>query len=358
MYYAGVDAHKKYSRVVLTDHLGNQVSQASLSNDLIGFQEFFKQINEPVKAVVEAGRTWGVIYDLLEGMGIETVLANPLKTRAIAEAKIKTDTIDAKTLADLLRADLIPEVHVPSHEIRTQKNLLRQRFWLVELRTRVKNRTHHILDRNHVKLPTYSDLFGKAGRQLLNQIMIPSPDNLLLKAHLDLLEYVEKQIDYAEKWTREALNNHPGMAIIRTIPGFGKILSALAALEIDDISRFSCAGKLCAYAGLVPTTYSSGGKIRHGKLLPSCNRWLRWAYVEAAWIAQRTSPYCHAYYERIKRRKGANCANTALSRRLCEITWYCLTEKRSYEERNPTHILINKPVAFESSWSYGTQQPD
>ena len=138
MLYAGVDAHKKYSKVVLTDDHGTKLAQASLSNDLDCFQEFFKQAAEPVKAVVEAGRTWGVIYDLLESIGVEPVLANPLKTRAIAEAKIKTDTIDAKTLADLLRADLRPTVHVPSHTVRAQKNLLRQRFWLVELRTRVK----------------------------------------------------------------------------------------------------------------------------------------------------------------------------------------------------------------------------
>jgi len=315
------------------------------------FQDFFSQTNEPIKAVVEAGRTWGVIYDLLESIGVEPVLANPLKTRAIAEAKIKTDTIDAKTLADLLRADLIPTVHVPSHTVRSQKNLLRQRFWLVELRTRVKNRIHHILDRNHITLPPCSDLFGKASRQLLDQIEIPAPDILLLKAQLELLDYIEKQIDQTEKWTKEALKNQPTMVILRTIPGIGKTLSALVALEIDNISRFSCAEKLCAYAGLVPTTYASGGKVHHGNLLPSCNRWLRWAYVEAAWIAQRTSPYCHVYFERIKRRKGANSANTALARRLCEITWHCLMEKRSYEERSSARIQIDQPVAFGSSWS-------
>ena len=81
----------------------------------------------------------------------------------------------------------------------------------------------------------------------------------------------------------------------------------------------------------------------------ACNRWLRWAYIEAAWIAQRTSPYCHAYFERIKRRKGANCANTALARRLCEITWHCLTEQRSYEERSPYRTDITQPAAFIGS---------
>ena len=99
MLFAGVDAHKKYSRVVVTDRNGARVAQASLDNTRDAFQEFFGKFNEPTRAVVEAGRTWGIIYDLLEDLGVEPVLANPLRTRAIADAKIKTDSIDAKTLA-------------------------------------------------------------------------------------------------------------------------------------------------------------------------------------------------------------------------------------------------------------------
>jgi transposase len=214
---------------------------------------------------------------------------------------------------------------------------------LVGLRTMVKNRIHHILDRNHVSLPPCSDIFGAAGRRILDQANITSPDNLLLKAYLNLLDDIQDQIRDAEKWVNKALCQHPGMAIVRTIPGLGKILSAVVALEVDNVHRFSHPSMLCAYAGLVPSTYASGGKVHHGHLLPACNRWLRWAYVEAAWIAQRTSPYCHNYFERIKRRKGANSANSALARRLCEITWYCLKENRAYEERElarlPSKVL-------------------
>jgi transposase len=333
MLYAGVDTHKKYSRVVVTDGRGQMVAQASLSNDLVSFKEFFLQMNEPVKSVVEAGRTWGIIYDMLEDLGADPILANPLKARAIAEAKIKTDSIDARTLADLLRADLIPTVHVPSREVRAQKNLLRQRLWLVGIRTMVKNRIHHILDRNHVVMAQHSDIFGTAGRREMERLDIPAPDCQLLKAHLEILDDIKEQISSTEKWIAEAVDDHPGTVIVRTVPGIGKIFAPLIALEIDDIKRFYNPGKLCAYAGLVPSTYASGGKVRHGRLISSCNRWLKWAFVEAAWIAQRTSPYCHDYFERIKRRKGANSAATALARRLCEITWHCLTENRPYQER-------------------------
>jgi transposase len=341
MYYAGVDAHKRYSRVVVTDQSGQRITQASLDNDQKAFEEFFHDYL-PAKAVVEASRTWGVVYDILEEIGVQPVLANPLKTRAIAEARIKTDTIDATTLSNLLRADLIPAVHVPSKEVRSQKNLLRQRLWLVGLKTMVKNRIHDILDRNHVALPPAKDIFGRSGRRFLAELVLASPDDSLLEAHLALLDHILEQIKGAEKWIDEALEDHPGVAVVNSLPGFGRVLSALVALEIDEISRFNRPDKLCAYAGLVPTTYASGGKVYHGRLLPSCNRWLRWAFVEASWVAQRTSPYCHAYYERIKRRKGANSANTALARRLCEITWHCLKENRHYQERGPT--IINKEL--------------
>ena len=160
MLYAGVDTHKKYSKAVVTDSIGNRKAETSLPNDLSSFQEFFGQSNEVVKAVVEASRTQGVIYDLLESIGVAPVVANPLKARSIAEAKIKPDTIDARTLADLLWADLIPLVHVPSREVRSQKNLLRQRLWLVGIRAMVKNRVRHILDRNHVSLRPCSDILA------------------------------------------------------------------------------------------------------------------------------------------------------------------------------------------------------
>ena len=121
--------------------------------------------------------------------------------------------------------------------------------------------------------------------------------------------------------------------LLRTIPGFGPILAAVTALEIDTIDRFHSPVKLAAYMGLVPTTYASGGRTYHGRLLPMCNKWLRWALIEATWVAARCSPYCRAFYESRKRHKGVHTAAVALARRLCEIVWHVLKENRPYHER-------------------------
>ncbi|WP_320412506.1 transposase [Candidatus Manganitrophus noduliformans] len=119
------------------------------------------------------------------------------------------------------------------------------------------------------------------------------------------------------------------------------------ALEIDDIERFPHSAKLAAYAGLVPSTYSSGGKTYHGHLLRMTNKWLKWALVEAVWTSIRHSAYCRLFFDDRKRRKGPNTAIVALARRLSEIVWHVLKEKRVYEERpcRPQMGLPHKKVA-------------
>jgi transposase len=116
----------------------------------------------------------------------------------------------------------------------------------------VKNRIHHILDRNHIVMSHHSDIFGIAGRCEMAQLDIPSPDNQLLKAHLEILDQIKEHIASTEKWIAKVVDNYPGIAIVGTVPGLGKIFAPLVALEIDDIKRFSSPEKLCAYAGLVP----------------------------------------------------------------------------------------------------------
>ncbi|MEO7724807.1 MAG: transposase [Chthoniobacterales bacterium] len=108
----------------------------------------------------------------------------------------------------------------------------------------------------------------------------------------------------------------------------------MLSAEIDQIDRFPSAEKLCAYAGVVHTTHSSGGKVYHGRLLPACNKWLRWALVEASWVAIGCSPYFGALYRQQRARgKKANTAITIIARRMCRILFALLKEKRNFEKR-------------------------
>lgn len=337
MNYVGIDYHKKYSHVTAIDQKGQVIKSERLDNKPESFQEFFGDLEGPSQTVLEASRTWGVMFDLLEELdGVETVtLAHPLKVRAIAEAKIKTDKIDAHTLAQLLRADLIPAAYIPGQETRSYKELVRQRIFLVRMRTRLKNRIQVLLDRLHVPLPSVTDLFGKRGTDYLKKLSIEGINQEILKEDLELLETFNKLIKEAEKEIQALLGEDLRVKLLRSVPGLGPILATVVALEIDNVNRFATAAKLASYAGLVPSTYASGGKVYHGKLLPMSNKWLRWAFVEAAWVSIRSSAYCRHFFETRKRHKGAHTAAIALARRLSEIIWHVLKETRTYEERPP-----------------------
>lgn len=333
-YYLGIDHHKKYSQVAVMDQKGEICINSRFKNDRKSFESLQKHFDTPLKAVIEAGNNWGRMYDMLEEIGIDTEVAHPLKVRAIADAKIKTDSIDAPTLAHLLRANLIPEIHVPSKEVREQKNLLRHRLCLVRSRTMIKNRIYTILDRNDI--PTEGkNVFSAKARKFLQDVPLKNDiDRKLLTDHYELLEILDQHIKKTESWIDEELKNNPYVSILDSIPGFAKILSCLATLEIDKIERFPHSNKFASYCCLVPSTYSSGGKTYHGDLIYQGNRFLKYVFIEAAWTSIRCSFYCRGYFERIKERKGSNVAIVALARRLSEIAYRCLMEKRNYEERH------------------------
>lgn len=350
MNYTAIDYHKRYSFVTAIDANGQEIQSRKLGNTQDQFQSFFDDLDGPSEVVLEASRTWGVMYDLVEGLdGVNSVtLAHPQKVRAIAEAKIKTDKIDANTLAQLLRVDLIPTAYIPGKETRSYKEMIRQRVFLVRMRTRLKNRIHVLLDRLHVPLPSVTDIFGKRGTDYLKKLNFGGVDGEILRENLELLDMFNKLIKEAEKEIERLVGGDPRIKLLQSIPGLGPILAAVVALEIDDVRRFSRAPKLASYAGLVPSTYSSGGKTFHGRLLPMSNKWLRWALVEAAWIAIRYSPYFRSFFETRKRNKGPHTAAIALARRLSDIVWHVLTEQRMYEER-PSKLFTRHSMNKDAS---------
>lgn len=345
MLHIAVDQSKKNSYVVVADDHDKVYWDGKLANTPEAFQNLKMTLpDEPVQSVLEAGWNWGILYDILEKLELRPILANPLKMRTIAETFTKTDKIDAWTHLSILKAGLTPKVHVPSKEIREQKNLLRQRMWLVKLQTMIKNRIHNVLDRNHLTLPEKTDLFGSSGRAWIKALNLPDPDGKLLAADLEILDTVRSHIRETEKWVDAALKPNLNLPVLLSLPGVGKILGAMMALEIHDIGRFSSPAKFCAYAGLANSTYNSGERTFHGGLIPTCNHHLRYAFVEAAWTAVKVSPYFQAYYQRLKFRIGANKAVGAAARKLCEIAYFCLKQKRNYQEK-PYRAKLQQKMA-------------
>jgi transposase len=337
MNYIGIDIHKKYSVACVQDEAGKVIKRVRIENSAEGFRRCLNGDGEPARAVIEACWNWGKVYDTLEGIeGIEEiVLAHPLKTRLIADAQIKTDKIDAAALATLLRGNLVARAHVPGKATRLRKDQLRQRLYWARLRTRIRNRLHALLDRQDDPcLPQCSDLFGSRGTSFLKKLRLTRPeDQRLLDEDLALLDLLASQIKAQEARIKAANIADADTALIASIPGMGPILSAVVAAEIDGIERFGSAARLCAYAGLVPSTYASGGVVYNGKLLNAANKWLRWALIEATWVAVGCSGYFGSLYRHHRARgKKANTSITIVARRMSTILWHLLKERRSFEE--------------------------
>lgn len=291
---------------------------------------------------------WHWLYEVLEQAmpGEHITLANPFKTRIIAEAQVKTDKIDARILALLLRAGLVSAVHIPCKETRQRKEVLRQRCFFVRQRTMLRNRIHRLLGAQHdLKLPQVSDIFGKKGMSFLEKLELPAPSGLLLKQQLEMLRNTQLRIKEDEAALQQMTHSTDELKHVLSIPGMGPILAAVVVSEIDEINRFKSAQKLCGYIGLCPSTSSSGGKTYNGRLMKHCNKWLRWAFVEAAWVSIGCNSYFGDLYKK-KRAAGkkANAGILCVARRMARITWQLLTQKRSYESVPPPLKSKSRPA--------------
>jgi transposase len=178
------------------------------------------------------------------------------------------------------------------------------------------------------------DLFGKRGGDWLKQLQLPEPDATLLRQDLAVMERLNEQLKELDRWVAAQNRDDRTAQLLQSLPGVGAFFAAVLASELDTIDRFVGPAKLCAYAGLAPPTSASGGKCYQGKLFGQCDRWMRWARIEAGWVAIQCSSYFGELSRFHKARgKKSNQAIVIVARRLCEIAWHLLKENRPYEER-------------------------
>jgi transposase len=261
-------------------------------------------------------------------------VAHPKEVRAIAKAKVKTDERDSYKLARLLRTGDIPEVYKRSWENRSSQRVLRQRAFYVAKQTSVKNRLRALLAQQgeeiRQEVARVENLFTEKGLRVLEGLGLPEREAKMVRALLKTYHHLEDRIGETNSLVGELYEKMPSARLIQTVPGFGQFLSVLVAVEIEDLGRFEDVSKFHAYAGVIPSTHSSGVRIYHGKIIKEGNRWLRWAAVEAVWPAIRADFDLCCFYERIKRRKGANSAKVVTARRLLTIIYRMLKENRPF----------------------------
>jgi transposase len=243
------------------------------------------------------------MYDTLERLGCRVELAHPLKVRAIASARIKTDRIDANILCDLRRANLLPTSYVPPPPIRDLRELLRHRMRLVHDRTQIKNRLTTLLTKANLQAPG-TDPFGVKGRQYLAAIPLPPMLDWQRKDGLAQLDFLNSQIHRIDRQIRVIAKDHPQVPCLTAIPGIGIFSALLILAEIGEITRFPSAKQLVSYAGLAPGVYQSAG-TRHGRgITRQGSRYLRWILGQNAQHAIRRPGPLRQAYLRLSKGKG------------------------------------------------------
>jgi len=338
MKYIGLDLHKKSIFATVLDGDGKILSKTKIgpkSRDICYYLKSQGAKGE-LSVAMEASYNWPYYYRAAEEAADTIVLAHPLKTRIIGEAKIKTDKIDSAVLAYMLKADMLPAAYVPSKATMENKLLLRSRISLVRIRTQIKNKIHAIVDRNtdsYLGLENMTDIFTKTGIKILQDTKICPIDHKILAGYLDLISEIDKKIKDIESQIDKKSIEDKDIELLKTIPGIGTFTAFLIKSEIDDIKRFSSKEKLSSYAGLIPSTHSSGQRLYHGRIVKQGNKFLRWALTEAAQTSIRCSEYFRYHYSKIRSRKNGNSATIAIARRMLEVIYVMLKESREYIEK-------------------------
>lgn len=333
--YIGMDVHKRYTVAVATDEQGTVIRRDRIEHGVdvanAPWADYFAAIGQKPRVALEAT---GVSYSVMEAIEpfCESVtVSNPVRTRLIAEQSVKTDKIDAKVLAQLLRTNFLPAVHVVERSIRDGRELLRHRISLVQLQTGMKNRIHGLLTRCGL-LFEGTDLYGKAGREYLARVPLRPVYRDELDRYLRVLDSIAAEIKSLTKRIHHEVKVSPEAQRLSTVHGLGKYLAALVYWEIGDIKRFLSSSRLVGYCGLGPRVYSSGGKTFHGPISKAGNKFLRWALVEAAQkYGTRPGPIGD-FYRRVKAKKGSKAARVAVARKLATIIWHMLTKGENFDE--------------------------
>lgn len=327
--YAGLDVHMKNTVGTIKDERGNTVCERVVPTTSEGFRQLFARFKKArVVAVFEASRNWSYVARLIREQGVEPVMAHPLKVRAIASARIKTDTIDSRTLADLLRAGLIPRSYMPSDGVVRARRLVRYRAHLGRLSARLKCRARSILALEGIV--DKKDLFGPRSRSWLTNVNLEEQNRGELNYAVKLLDSVKKEMEGVERSIEKECMKYSGVDLLTTIPGIGPYSALMILSEIGDVNRFPTAEKLAAYSGLIPSTYQSGARCYQGRITKQGSRWLRWILVECALVCIRKPTRLQRFYHRVERRKGHPKAIVATARKMLMIIWHLLVKQEVF----------------------------
>lgn len=336
MRFIGLDVHKDFCEVAVLED-GNFRSGPKVPSTPEHLEIFAQSLAPDDQVAMEATGGAFAVARILEPYVRRVVVANPMAVRAIAWAKVKTDRLDARTLAKLLAAEVLPGVWVGNDRTLVLRRLTSRRAQLVRQRTTAKNQIHAVLQRTLKGRPPVSDLFGKRGRVWLGEQDLPADERQTVEGCLRMVSFLDSELGAVDRSIAEQILSWPEVRRIMTIPGVGATTAAAFMAAIGDIRRFPTPRHLVGYLGLDPRVRQSGSSpARHGAISKQGSSEARHLLVEAAWTATRTPGPLRAFAERIRSRRGANIATVAVARKLAVLCWHLLSAGDDYAFARPS----------------------
>lgn len=335
----GIDIGKSKCAVCMMDQDGEVLEETSYTNTsrtAALLARYAVDKYGPSRAVCEStGNLWQKTFTAFEKAGISIILSNPFKTKAIAESSVKTDKVDARVLADLLRVGMIGKCHVSDAEGRAKKELLRSKIPLVASRSMWINRVRNLLDRQDVDPKAVKGcLWREAALCRLDAVHLEDRnDDRVLRQMIRGIRHLNGEIDTVMEHIREEAAVDGDARLLLSVTGINVYAAMLLSAEIDGISRFSSPKKLVAWAGMCPTIHQSGNTTYHGRMRKDSNRKVNWIMIQCANVAVRYDERMKQYYLRIRRRHGHNVAITHVANKMLTIIWAMLTTRTPYNDR-------------------------
>jgi len=322
--YAGLDLHKNNSYIGIVDSDNKPIYKNRLANDLSGILAALKPYESELESIaVESTFNWYWLVDGLMADKHNVRLANPCAIKQYDGMKYSDDDRDALHLANLLRLDILPEGYIYPKEERPTRDLLRKRLMLV------RQRTSHILSFQNLVCRNTGQCF-KSGD--IKKFEIAQLEPLLHDGHLVLsgrmsieqIKFLSQQIKLIEDEVTKVSKLRSEYANLLSVPGIGKILALTIMLETGDISRFKSVGSYASYCRLVQSVRISNGKHKGSGNRKCGNKYLSWAYVEAANFAVRYSPEIHKYHQRKTAKTNAIVARKTIAHKLARACYWIM----------------------------------
>jgi transposase len=333
--FVGVDLHKKVASFHVLSQDGTSLKSGSfeVGPDLIrGFAAKHLRPTDHL-AVEVTSNTWAFVR-LIRPYVAQIVVSNPLKTKAIAEANVKTDKVDARVLADLLRCNYLPSVWVPPPAVEESRAIAARRTALVQERTGIRNRSHSVLARRLIAAPA-GDLFSGKGLAWLRHVDLDPLDRALVDADLRLLEALARESVAIDALIAHESYNDTDIQLLMTMPGVDYTIAHALKAVLADIGRFPDPDKAASYLGLVPSVKQSADKCYTGPITKAGSTQVRWLLIQGAQCVGNHPGPLGAFFRKLLKRKNRNVAVVATARKMVTIGWHMLKNKEPYRYAIP-----------------------